>query len=94
MRPSQALEKHREAIREILSQYPVSNPRVFGSVSRGEDTETSDLDIIVKSQKGLDYYVRAEDEIGAVTGVKVDLRLDGEFSPRVLRRIERDFIAL
>ena len=48
MRPSEALAKHRNAIVEILGRYPVSNPRVFGSVARGEDTEESDLDIIVQ----------------------------------------------
>ncbi|WP_040489219.1 nucleotidyltransferase family protein [Fulvimarina pelagi] len=96
MRPSEALEMHRETIREILSRYPVSNPRVFGSVARGEDTEESDLDILVTPQPSLDYFelFRAQNEVGAAIGHSVDLRLDGEFSPRVLRRIQRDFTAL
>lgn len=47
MRPSAALEAHRDAIRAIALRHRVTNPRVFGSVLRGEDTEGSDLDILV-----------------------------------------------
>ena len=48
MRPSEALAKHRDEVREIIARYPVSNPRIFGSAARGEDTEGSDLDILVE----------------------------------------------
>lgn len=48
MRPSIALNTHREAIRIIALSHRVTNPRVFGSVLRGEDTEDSDLDILVE----------------------------------------------
>jgi uncharacterized protein len=47
MRPSEALNRHREEIRHIVKSTRASNPRVFGSVLRGEDTEGSDLDILV-----------------------------------------------
>lgn len=46
MRPSEALNLYR--IREIVLSHRVTNPRVFGSVPRGEDTEDSDLDILVE----------------------------------------------
>jgi predicted nucleotidyltransferase len=48
MRPSEALNLHRERIREIALSHRVTNPRVFGSVLRGSDTEASDLDILVE----------------------------------------------
>lgn len=47
MKPSLALQAHREAIRRIVAAHRASNPRVFGSVLHGEDTETSDLDLLV-----------------------------------------------
>jgi hypothetical protein len=47
MRPSEKLNAHREAIRAIVAAHRGANPRVFGSVARGEDTEESDLDILV-----------------------------------------------
>jgi predicted nucleotidyltransferase len=48
MNVSQRLQAKREAILRVLSVYGASNPRVFGSVVRGEDTEESDLDLLVK----------------------------------------------
>ena len=48
MRPSTALQTHREAIRAIALRHRVTNVRVFGSVVHGDDTEDSDLDILVE----------------------------------------------
>ena len=47
MKPSQALHVHRAAIRSIVESRHATNPRVFGSVLRGDDTEGSDLDLLV-----------------------------------------------
>ena len=44
MKPSQVLDLHREAIRRIVLANDALNPRVFGSVFHGHDTEHSDLD--------------------------------------------------
>lgn len=51
MRPSEALQLHRDRIREIVLSHRVTDPRVFGSVLHGEDTEDSDLDILVEPTK-------------------------------------------
>ena len=48
MRPSVALLNHREAIRNIALSHRVTNVRVFGSVVHGDDTEDSDLDLLVE----------------------------------------------
>ncbi|MER0237135.1 nucleotidyltransferase family protein [Fulvimarina sp. MAC8] len=97
MKPSEALEKHRETIREILSRYPVSNPRVFGSVARGEDTEESDLDILVdlkrKSEREASFTLfdlaRIELSLEELLGVGVDIRLDSSERTRFGKRIAR-----
>ncbi len=47
MTPSALLDRHRDAIRQVVADHRALNPRVFGSVSRGEDTEDSDLDLLV-----------------------------------------------
>lgn len=47
MKPSLALATHREAIRRVVESHRACNARVFGSVIRGEDTEESDLDILI-----------------------------------------------
>ena len=47
MKPSLALAEHKDAIRQIVVRHRASNPRVFGSVVHGDDSEDSDLDLLV-----------------------------------------------
>jgi len=47
MKPSIALASHREAIRRVVALHRAGNPRIFGSVAHGEDTEDSDLDLLI-----------------------------------------------
>ncbi len=47
MRPSEALNRNRDALRALVLRHRVRNPRLFGSVISGEDTEKSDLDLLV-----------------------------------------------
>jgi hypothetical protein len=47
MKPSVALAAHRDAIRRVVESHRACNARVFGSVVHGEDTENSDLDILI-----------------------------------------------
>ncbi|HVF04777.1 MAG TPA: nucleotidyltransferase domain-containing protein [Frankiaceae bacterium] len=41
------LRQRRKRVLDIAERYGVTNVRVFGSVARGEDTETSDVDLLV-----------------------------------------------
>jgi predicted nucleotidyltransferase len=47
MKPSDAFRLHREAIRRVVETHHACHARVFGSVLRGEDTENSDLDLLI-----------------------------------------------
>lgn len=47
MKPSEALNSHREAIRQVVTSHRACNARVFGSVLYGKDTESSDLDLLI-----------------------------------------------
>jgi predicted nucleotidyltransferase len=47
MKPSLALNTHRDEVKEIVLSHRVKNVRVFGSVLLGEDTDDSDLDLLV-----------------------------------------------
>jgi predicted nucleotidyltransferase len=47
MKPSTALSANRDAVRTVVLAHRATNPRVFGSVSRGEDTPDSDLDLLI-----------------------------------------------
>ncbi|PMC17782.1 Nucleotidyltransferase domain [Oligella urethralis] len=48
MKPSELLKQNYSKLLELFAKYPeIEKARVFGSVSRGEDTEDSDLDIMI-----------------------------------------------
>ena len=87
MKPSALLDQHREAIRDVVAMHRASNPRVFGSVLYGEDTETSDLDLLVDPTDGMSLF-----DVGAIRwklrdllGISVDV-----VSPRSLPDSFRD----
>lgn len=47
MKPSVILQANREEVRTIVLSHRVQNVRVFGSVLHGNDTDDSDLDLLV-----------------------------------------------
>jgi len=47
VKPSDAFQTHRAAIRRIVEAHHARNPRVFGSVAQGCNMEGSDLDVLV-----------------------------------------------
>ena len=59
MKPSEALSAHRGDIRRIVGQNRTCNPRVFGSVLRGEDANDSDLDLLVDPLPGVTLLILA-----------------------------------
>ena len=75
MRPSTALHIHREAIVRIVEGHRARNPRVFGSVALGCDTEESDLDILVDptSETTLFDIGAIRHELLELLGVAVDV---------------------
>lgn len=90
MKPSEALALHRTRIRRIVEESGARNPRVFGSVVRGEDTEESDLDLLVDPIEGtttLMSLARIGLEIESLTGVRTDVA-----TPMALRERYRDAV--
>ncbi len=75
MRPSLALQTHRNAIREIALRHRVTNVRVFGSVVRGDDSEGSDLDILVEptAETTMMDIAKIQLELGQLLSVAVDV---------------------
>jgi len=83
MRPSEALEQKRQAIREIVPRFRASNPRVFGSVLRGLDGETSDLDLLVDPLPGTTLFDLGglQEQLRWLLGVRVDVRTPSDLPP-------------
>lgn len=76
MRPSEALARYREEIRRVVTANNGKNPRVFGSVLRGQDTIESDLDILIDPTPQLTLFDMAKItlELSDLLGVKVQVQ--------------------
>ena len=75
MRPSVALQIYREQIKAIVLAHRASNVRVFGSVIRGDDTDDSDLDLLVEPtpETSLMDIGAIRHELKSLLGVNVDV---------------------
>ena len=94
IRPSQAFEAHRSAVRRIVETHEARNPRVFGSIARGEDTESSDFDLLVDTTERTSLFNLAaiELELESLLGIRVHVTtagaLRGALRERVLAEAE------
>jgi len=96
MRPSEALTQHRDAIRQLVMQTGMANPRVFGSVLHGDDQDDSDLDLLVDPapRTSLLDLAGLQIEIEGRTGIKVDLLTPGFLHPRFREKVLAEAAAL
>jgi predicted nucleotidyltransferase len=59
--------------RQLSAKYGIIRLGIFGSVARGQATETSDVDIIVEMPPDLFQMVHMKEELEQLLGVPVDL---------------------
>ncbi len=83
-----------QQIAEYFKTQPVLRAWLFGSFARGEQTEDSDVDILVEFDRstpiGLFAYVRMLRELEEKLGRKVDLVEEGTLRPAVQLTANRD----
>lgn len=92
MKPSAALNAHRAAVRDAVARFRAANPRVFGSVLRGDDRDGSDLDLLVDALPGATLF-----DLGGLSitlesllGVPVDLVTPADLPTGFRERVVRD----
>ncbi len=75
MKPSQALQTHRSAIRSLVELHHACNARVFGSVAHGKDVEGSDLDILIDTtpETSLMDVATIQVKLEKLLGISVDV---------------------
>ena len=82
-----------DLLRKYFSTQPVLKAWLFGSFSRGEETQDSDVDIIVSLDKskpiGLKFFGMWSD-LEELLGRKVDLVSEGPLLPFAKESAERD----
>lgn len=89
MKPSERLALHRAEIRAAVARHRATNPRVFGSVALGVDSEASDLDLLVDAMPGATLLDLGglQVELEELLGVRVDLLTPGDLPARLRERV-------
>ena len=96
MRPSEALEQNRQAIRDVTARHKATSPCVFGSVARGEDGPDSDLDILVDGLPGMTLFDLGglQAEMEDLLPCRVDIVSSGGLKERMRERIHAEARAI
>lgn len=87
-----AITAHRDALEMILERYQAANPRLFGSVARGDASSESDIDLLVDLMPGggneILRVAGIAEELSELLGTRVDVvaasLLRGEVSKSAL----------
>ena len=84
-----SLEEIKGKIKPVLRKYDVSKASFFGSVTRGEATEQSDIDLLVKFEgdKSLLDLAGLKIELEGLLGRKVDVLTYDSLHPLLKDRI-------
>lgn len=81
-------------ISAYFATQPVLKAWLFGSYARGEQTEASDVDILVvfddQAHVGLFRYAHIMNELEDFLNKKVDLVVDGTLLPFAVESVEQD----
>ncbi len=90
------VRQHRLALLAAVSTAGAGNLRVFGSVARGEDTATSDVDLLVDGPEGTGLFtlLALEEQLQRILHVDVDLATPGSLKPRVRAEALAEAIAI
>ena len=90
------LRRHRRALIEIAARRGAHNVCVFGSVARGEDIATSDIDLLVDLDDGVGIVSLAglNRELAELLGVDVDVVPATTLKPAMRDEVLSEAIAL
>ncbi|WP_448058627.1 helix-turn-helix domain-containing protein [Cellulomonas hominis] len=95
VRPLIVAADSRDLIHAVIEAHHGHNPRLFGSVARGDDEVGSDLDLLVDFEPGVDIFdvVDLSTELQERLGVRVDVVSDDGDGP-ALRHARAEAVPL
>ena len=90
-----ALKKLAENLSEMQERFEIETIGIFGSVSRGEDTQDSDIDVLYRFKNGslpLRDFIAFHDYLEALFQRKVDLVSLDFIEPMIQPYVMQDMI--
>jgi predicted nucleotidyltransferase len=84
------LLKHKD---QLFAEYPIKSMAIFGSFARNEQTESSDLDLMVEFNDKIGIqFIDLADELENYIGLRVDLVSREGIKDRYFQAIKSDLI--
>ncbi|MCK0510126.1 nucleotidyltransferase family protein [Aromatoleum buckelii] len=89
MKPSEALRRHRAEILALATRHRAHNVHVFGSVSRGDD---SDLDLLVEFGPDASLFdaFALQEELESLLALKVEVATPDGLHPLIRTEVMRE----
>jgi predicted nucleotidyltransferase len=86
----------RQGLPDLRARWPIRELALFGSRVRDDATPASDLDVLVTFERPipLSSFLALEQELGALTGLRVDLVSSTALKPYMGERIRAEAIPL
>jgi predicted nucleotidyltransferase len=85
-------------ISDYFQTQPIEKAWLFGSFTRGEQSEESDIDILVNfsnnSKMSLLKYANIINNLEKITGRKVDLVEEGQLKPFAKKNVDRERVLI
>lgn len=84
-------------IKTYLASMPIDRAWIFGSFARGEETDESDLDILVQFTKGVKLgfrYFHFINDLETISNRKIDLVEVSTLDPYVLPYVNQDKVLI
>ncbi len=90
------VQDKRQEILLLAARHGARNVRLFGSVARGEDDESSDIDLLVDAgpERAPWFPVGLAVELETLLGRKVDVVIERALRPAVRERVLREVVPL
>jgi predicted nucleotidyltransferase len=78
------VREHRDEVQAAVERHRGVSFTVFGSAARGEDTDASDIDLLVRfaPESSLFDLLHLSDELERILGRRVDVVSEGGLEPR------------
>ncbi len=96
MKINERLRQKREEVLKLAHQHGASRVCVFGSVAKGDDTESSDLDLLVEMEpeRSLLDLVAIKQDLEELLGCRVHMVTEAAVSPYIREMMLKEAVRL
>ena len=93
---SRDLRSRRDEIFKIAALHGAKDLRIFGSVARGETTQSSDLDVLIRLEPGRSLLdlIAIKQDLEDLLGCSVDVVTEDAVSPHIRDQVLKDAVSL